>query len=449
MYTCNGEVNGSERIVRGWAAIILLMLPLAAAGQAARVEGVRVWEAPDNVRVVFDVSGPVEHSVFKLDGPDRIVVDISDAVARDLAASGVNGGLVRNVRTGIRNGTDVRVVLDLSGPAQPRSFLLRPNDRYGHRLVIDLAPAQAPARQVAAPSAPAALRDLVIAIDAGHGGEDPGAVGPSGLYEKEVTLHIARRLARLVEAEYGMQPVLIRTGDYYVDRSERINRARAARADLFVSIHADAFTDPRAHGSSVYTLSERGATSEAARLLAERENAADLIGGVKLNDKDDMLASVLLDLSQTGVIGASRTVGAAVLEQLQQVGRVHKREVQAANFLVLKAPDVPSILVETAFISNPTEEGRLRDANHQQVLAQAVMGGIRAYFADHAPPTTLVAVNGIGGGQRRGVPHVIARGETLSHIARRYNVSVQQLRSSNNIASDRIRVGDTLLIPSA
>ncbi|MCA1798185.1 MAG: N-acetylmuramoyl-L-alanine amidase [Xanthomonadaceae bacterium] len=426
------------------------MLPLVAVGQSARVEGVRVWEAPDNVRIVFDVSGPIEHSVFKLDGPDRIVVDITDAVARNLPATGINGGLVRNVRTGVRNGTDVRVVLDLSGPAQPRSFLLRPNDRYGHRLVIDLAPAQAQVRQAAVTrSAPTALRDLVIAIDAGHGGEDPGAVGPSGLHEKEVTLQIARRLARLVEAEYGMQAVLTRTGDYYVDRSERINRARAARADLFVSIHADAFTDPRAHGSSVYTLSERGATSEAARLLAERENAADLIGGVRLNDKDDMLASVLLDLSQTGVIGASRTVGAAVLEQLHQVGRVHKREVQAANFLVLKAPDVPSILVETAFISNPTEEGRLRDANHQQVLAQAVMGGIRAYFTDHAPPTTLVAVNGIGGGQRGGVPHVIARGETLSHIARRYNVSIQQLRSSNNIASDRIRVGDTLLIPSA
>lgn len=436
--------------MRGCAAIILLVLPLAAVGQTARVEGVRVWEAPDNVRIVFDISAQVEHSVFRLDGPDRIVVDISDAVARDLRATGIGNGLVRNMRTGVRDGTDVRVVLDLSGPAQPRSFLLRPNDRYGHRLVIDLVPAQARARAAAVPApAPAALRDLVIAIDAGHGGEDPGAVGPSGLYEKEVTLRIARRLARLVEAEYGMQPVLIRTGDYYVDRTERINRARAARADLFISIHADAFIDPRARGSSVYTLSERGATSEAARLLAERENAADLIGGVSLNDKDDMLASVLLDLSQTGVIGASRTIGAAVLVQLQQVGRVHKREVQAANFLVLKAPDVPSILVETAFISNPAEEARLRDAAHQEALAHAVMAGIRTYFADHAPPTTLVAVNGIGGSRRGGVPHVIARGETLSHIARRYNVSVQQLRASNNIASDRIRVGDTLLIPSA
>lgn len=428
-------------------ASLLLLVPLAAVADPVRVEAVRVWEAPDNVRVVFDLSAPIEHTLFKLDGPDRVVIDIADATAAPVTHT-ANSGIVRNVRTGVRNGKDLRVVLDLSGPAQPRSFVLGPNDRYGHRLVVDLVPPQAAHRPSTPPPVVAQLRDLVIAIDAGHGGEDPGAIGPSGLREKDVTLGIARRLAALIEAEYGMQPVLVRSGDYYVKHHDRIARARAARADLFVSIHADAFTDPRAHGSSVYILSERGATSEAAQYLADRENASDLIGGVRLNDKDDMLASVLLDLSQAGVLSASRTVGSAVLEQLHGVGRVHKRDVQAANFRVLRAPDVPSILVETAFISNPTEEQRLRSAAHQDALARAVMAGIRTYFADHAPPQTLVAANGIGGGHRGAMPHVIARGETLSGIARRYNVSVQAIRSSNNIASDRIRVGDTLLIPN-
>ena len=402
--------------------VVGCLLSLNVAAGPVRVESVRVWEAPDNTRVVFDISGPADHTLFQLDGPDRIVIDVADAVIVDgLPRVGSDDGLVRGLRTGVRNDTDLRVVLDLAGAAKPKSFVLRPNDTYGHRLVVDLFPTQAPVRAPApapARSAPDALRELMIAIDAGHGGEDPGAIGPSGAREKDVVLAIAKRLAALVDAEYGMRALLVRDGDFYVDHGERIVRARDARADLFVSIHADAFTDPRAHGSSVYVLSERGASSEAARLLAERENAADLVGGVKLDDKDDMLASVLLDLSMTGVIGASRTIGSAIVGELDHVGRVHKREVQAANFLVLKAPDVPSILVETAFISNPAEEKKLRDPVHQQRIAQALMNGVRAYFADHAPPATLVAANGIGGGAAHRA-HVIARGDTLSGIARR------------------------------
>jgi N-acetylmuramoyl-L-alanine amidase len=429
-------------LLLGWAVSV------SALAAPVRVDGVRVWEAPDNTRVVFDISGPADHALFQLEGPDRIVIDVANATIVDgLPAVGSANGLVRGLRTGVRNETDLRVVLDLAGAAKPKSFVLRPNDTYGHRLVIDLFPnsPRASATRVPAVPAPDALRNLVIAIDAGHGGEDPGSIGPSGAREKEVVLGIAKRLAALVDAEYGMQAVLIRDGDFYVDHGERIKRARDARADLFMSIHADAFTDPRPQGSSVYILSERGATSEYAKLLAERENAADLVGGVKLDDKDDMLRSVLLDLSMTGVIGASRTVGGALVGELQRVGRVHKREVQAANFLVLKAPDVPSVLVETAFISNPEEERKLRDPAHQQRIAQALMNGIRAYFVDHAPPSTLVAVNGVGGGKGR--PHVIARGDTLSGIARRYNISVQQLRSINNIPSDQIQVGQVLNIP--
>ena len=429
-------------------AILGLLWSLGAVAGPVQVEGVRVWEAPDNTRVVFDISGPVEHSLFRLDGPDRIVIDLTDAtVPRELGDVGSADGLVRRLRTGIRDGDDLRVVLDLATAAKPKSFVLRPNGTYGHRLVVDLFPEQRRAPSTPVQPADSALRPLVIAIDAGHGGEDPGAIGPTGAREKDVVLAIAKRLAALVDAEYGMRSLLIRDGDFYVDHGERIRRARAARADLFVSIHADAFTDPRAHGSSVYILSERGATSEAARLLAERENAADLVGGVNLSQQDDMLASVLLDLSMTGVIGASRTVGGAIVDRLHDVGRVHKREVQAANFLVLKAPDVPSVLVETAFISNPSEEKKLRDPAHQQRIAQALMAGVRTYFEAHAPPNTLIAANGIGGGVG-GRPHVVSRGDTLSGIARRYNISVQQLRSVNNIASDSIRVGDTITIPS-
>lgn len=429
---------------RVWASLLLL-IPLTVSAEPVRVDGVRVWEAPDSTRIVFDISGPVEHSVFTLSDPDRIVVDIDAAkVAGPFPSVGDASRLLRGLRTGKRNDDDLRLVLDLSGPANPRSFVLRPNDTYGHRLVVDLVP---PARSAQARTAPVDLRELVIAIDAGHGGKDPGAIGPSGVREKDVVYAIARQLQGLIDAQPGMRALMVRSGDTFVSHGERIARARAARADLFVSIHADAFHDRRANGSSVYVLSERGATSEAARLLAERENASDLVGGVKLDDKDDMLASVLLDLSQTGVIGASRTFGEQVITELEKIGRVHKRDVQAANFLVLKAPDVPSVLVETAFISNPGEEARLRDVRHQQSLALSLLYGIRAYFADHAPPGTLVAVNGLGPAPRR-VEHVIARGDTLSEIARRYNVSLNALRSSNDIASDRIRVGDVLLIPS-
>lgn len=434
---------------RLWLVLLFCALPCAALAQV-RVEGVRVWESPDSTRIVFDISGPVTHSVFTLEGPNRVVVDLSGAITADhFDAARARTGMVSNLRTGVRNETDLRMVLDLSGAAEPRSFVLRPNESYGHRLVIDLVGIGREAvAQTQTPAAPTLLRNLVIAIDAGHGGEDPGAVGPSGVFEKDIVMSIARRLAALVDAEYGMQSMLVRTGDYYVSHGDRIARARRAGADLFISIHADAFHDRRANGMSVYILSQRGATTEAARLLAERENAADMIGGVNMGEMDDMLASVLLDLSQTGAIGASRTVGNHMLNELGRIGRARTREVQGANFLVLKAPDVPSILVETGFISNPQEEARLRDAAHQAAVARGMLNGIRAYFADHAPPGTLVAANGIGDSPQDGArEHVIARGETLSGLARRYNVSVQAIRASNNLANDRIRVGQTLLIP--
>ncbi|MEW8498545.1 MAG: N-acetylmuramoyl-L-alanine amidase [Candidatus Thiodiazotropha taylori] len=284
-------------------------------------------------------------------------------------------------------------------------------------------------------------RDVVIAVDPGHGGEDPGARGRKGTYEKDVVLAIGRKLVKMLNQQKGMRAVLIRDGDYYLGLRKRIAKARAHQADLFVSIHADAFRDPKVRGSSVYTLSRSGASNEAARWLAERENSADLVGGVSLEDKDDMLASVLLDLSQIGTLQASSEAASRVLTELKTLGKTHKRKVQQAGFVVLKSPDIPSMLVETAFISNPDEERRLRDPKHQNKVARALMKGIRDYFKYQPPPGTWLAAN------QRTRKHVISSGDTLIAIANRYQISVKRLRHVNDLKNDTIRIGQVLQIP--
>jgi N-acetylmuramoyl-L-alanine amidase len=416
------------------------------------VNGVRIWTAPDHTRLVLDTDAQVQHRIFSLADPDRLVIDLADTRLRSqLPRVGGDDPLVHAIRHGIREGDDLRVVLDLKQPVRPKSFSLRANDRYGPRLVIDLwqkagdsssskprSSGQAAARPE--PGPPAALRDLIVAIDAGHGGEDPGAIGPTGTREKDVVLAVSRKLAHLVEREPGMKSVMIRTGDYYIPLRKRIEKARRLKADLFVSIHADAFRDKRVRGSSVYTLSHRGASSEAARWLAEQENRADLIGGIDLDDKDDLLASVLLDLSQSATIEASLKAAQEVLGNLKHVGAVHKSSVQQAGFVVLKSPDIPSMLVEMAFISNPAEERRLRSSAHQEKLARALMRGIRAYFDRYPPPGTRFA-------RLAARQHVIARGDTLSTIAEQYGISLRALRTANNLADDRIRTGQVLTIP--
>jgi N-acetylmuramoyl-L-alanine amidase len=282
-------------------------------------------------------------------------------------------------------------------------------------------------------------RDIVIAIDPGHGGHDPGAVGKGRTREKDVALQISRTLAARINAEAGMKAVLVRDGDYYVDHRKRTAIARLNKADLFISMHADAVDDRRANGASVYALSLKGASDEAARQLAERENASVRVGGVSLEDKDEVLASVLLDLSQNAALSASLDVGSKVIRELARLGKVHRRTVQQAGFLVLKSPDMPSILVEMAYISNPTEERKLRDRNHQSRLADAIL-------TNNPPPDTRIAME-----MRRTpvkqVRHVIARGDTLSEIAERYNVSPAAIRAANKLATDKIRVGQTLSIP--
>jgi len=304
-------------------------------------------------------------------------------------------GLLKDVRSG-KNAKAARVVLDLSAQAHPKSFLLKPAGQYGYRLVVDLYPQRAAkkdeiARTVEDDIAQGKPRPVVIAVDAGHGGDDPGAHGPDGTLEKNVTLSVARDLAKLINAQPGMRAVLTRDGDYFVPLKKRYEIARRNKADLFVSIHADAYTSADARGSSVWVLSKHGKVSEAARWLADSENRADLIGGVSLDDKDDTLASVLLDLSQGASIEASEAVAKRVLKALGALGPTHRGYVERANFVVLRSPDVPSILVETAFITNPTEERKLRDPAHREQLASAILKGVRGYFEDTPPPGTWFA----------------------------------------------------------
>lgn len=471
------------------ALVLLCLLPMSVswAANTLKYNTLRVGQEDGVVRVVLDLSSPSTVKYFSLPKPDRFVVDLADVIRTGSKPPAVDfsNTPISAMRVGIRNGNDLRLVLELSAATKGKAYLLPPADGYGHRLVIELEggivakrpepmavarvvepvkrpqPAAPAPVVVAAAPAPVAVapvqksevvappqvkremrvvepaREIVIAIDAGHGGVDVGAVGNRGTHEKEVVLQIARQLEERVRKEPGMVPLMIRDGDYFVSLRDRINKARIYKADLFISIHADAFPDQRAKGASVYALSQRGATNEAARMLASRENAADLIGGVSLDDKDQLLASVLLDLSQNATIEASLDVAGRVLQGLKQVGRVHKHHVEQAGFVVLKSPDIPSILVETAFISNPSEEANLQSAAYQRQLADAMMRGVRSYFASNPPSGTRIAAR----------EHVIRSGETLSGIANQYNVSPRTLRVTNRLKDDVIRIGQVLQIP--
>jgi N-acetylmuramoyl-L-alanine amidase len=370
----------------------ILMSAALLPAHAVDVRAVRLWAGPDNTRVVLDLSGSAQHSLQVLKNPDRVVLDVAGArLGAGVRTASAGTGAVKQVRMARRPSGELRIVLDLSRPIQAKSFLAAPNDRYGYRLVIDLGVSQGVDMPVKVEHAPPEARDLIIAVDAGHGGEDPGAIGKNGTREKDVVLAIAKELALKINSETGMKAVLTRDGDYFVPLRDRMRRARAQSADLFVSIHADSIRDRRVDGSSVYILSQRGATDEASRWLAERENASDLIGGVSLDDKDDVLASVLLDLSQSASLSASQVAAERVLHQLNRVGEIRKPQVQQARFMVLKSPDIPSMLVETAYISNPQEEQRLRGAAHQAKLAAAIHQGVHDYFYANPPAGTRVA----------------------------------------------------------
>jgi N-acetylmuramoyl-L-alanine amidase len=428
-----------------WVLLLLCLLPVMALA-ATEVSGVRVWPGPEYTRITIETPKPIEYTLFTIKYPDRLVLDLED-VNPTGALGGLPGRIapddpfVREARVGRYKPGVTRLVLDLKTEVNPQAFSLRPVGEYAHRLVLDIYPAQpvdpllaliteleqqraaagstpppadpapAPPREepaqaatriersapqepakhgaskpaTPAPNPPEVERLITIAIDAGHGGEDPGARGRMGTHEKDVTLAIARQLKTLIDAEHNMRGILIRDGDYFVPLGERVRKARQLRADLMVSIHADAFVKPHARGSSVFALSQRGATSAAARWLAKKENEADLIGGVNIDVADPYVKEVLLDLSQTATISDSIKLARAVLDELSDINTLHRPRVEQAGFAVLKAPDIPSILVETAFISNPDEEKQLRKARYQEQIAQAILAGIKRYFAANPP----------------------------------------------------------------
>ncbi len=425
----------------------LLTLLATAAQSATTVENIRIWAENGKTRVVLDLSHPVDHNIFTLRRPNRLVVDLKDGrLAKALTELPDGAGSVRAIRSAVQANGQLRVVLDLSENVRSRSFAAGPNSKYGERLVIDLLRSGNLHTVKRASDAYRPGRDIVIAIDPGHGGHDPGAIGKGKTKEKDVALAVSKKLAARINAEHGMKAVLIRNGDYYVDHRKRMDIARRNRADLFISIHADAVKDRRANGATVYTLSTKGASDEEARLLAVRENAAVMVGGVSLEDKDEVLAEVLLDLSQNAALSASLEVGSKVLAELATVGKVRRKTVQQAGLLVLKSPDLPSILIETAYISNPAEEKKLRDPRHQMRLANSILAGLRAYFYNNPPRDTQIAMD-VRRTPERKVRHVIARGDTLSQIAQRYHVSPAAIRTANKLNSDTIRVGQTLSIP--
>jgi N-acetylmuramoyl-L-alanine amidase len=402
---------------RAGTAFSLLALGLCVIGEAlaapavmTHIKDVRISATNDTTRVVFDVSQPVSPRVFVLDNPRRVVVDIVDAQLDLTNGWPTAQGFIKEFRPGSQGNGTLRVVLDVGQSVETRSFSVEPAEGLGHRLVLDLLASKVSSSNVATNSAatqvtaqPASLtaaspvkitelgRVLVVAIDPGHGGQDPGASGRKGTREKEITLAIARKLKARIDDEPGMRAVLTRDSDIFVPLRERIVRARRQQADIFVSIHADAVRDRSVTGSSVYVLSAGRATNEAARMLADRENAADLMGDMTLENKDDVLASVLLDMSQGASMSASNEAAARVLSQLDKLGDVLDTDVKHASLKVLTSPDMPSMLVETAFISNPKEEAKLKDVRHQQALADAILAGVRAYFYENPPPGTQVA----------------------------------------------------------
>jgi N-acetylmuramoyl-L-alanine amidase len=454
------------------ALVVCIVLPLQAFAMT-QINSVRLWRAPDNTRLVFDLTGPVEHSVFTLSAPDRIVIDIKQTkLSAEL--KGLTGGKspITQVRTGNREADELRIVLEIAEQVTPKSFTLTPNQQYGHRLVVDLfdnatgtnnstnkasvqpvTTAIIKTRQPKLSSLPSSTkRDIVIAIDAGHGGEDPGAIGPGGLREKDIVLNIAKELQRQINAEKGFRAELVRTGDYFIPLRRRTDIARKKGADLFVSIHADAAPRAAAFGASVFALSDSGATSETARWLADSENRSDLIGGagnVKLDDKDAMLAGVLLDLSMTASLSSSLDVGQKVLSNMGRITPLHKKRVEQAGFMVLKSPDMPSILIETGFISNPGESRKLANSSHQQAIARSIHTGVRQFFQQNPPPGSYVAWLRDSGKLAIGPrEHVVRSGESLSLLAQRYQISPAQLRSSNKLKSDALKIGQILTVPA-
>jgi len=459
--------------VRVIAALILTIFIglMSLPGQAApvSVKNLRMWRAPDHTRLVFDLSGPLQHKVFTLHNPDRIVIDIEQAsLSKPFPRLKYDGPILKNVRTGQRPKGELRIVFDLKRKSLPRAFVLKPFQSYGYRLVLDLnhgtaknlvartsavikEKPQAPAVTHKPPvpiRKPARRKDIIIAIDAGHGGEDPGAIGRRyRTYEKHVVLRIAKELKKMIDKEPGMRGMLTRRGDYFVPLPKRAAMAQEARASVFISIHADSLPKKRARGASVYALSQRGSTSRLARSLAEQENVSDFIGGVS-KSQDPLVHMVLVDMNQTTTIVESLELGRDIIRSLAPVGHLHSRKVEQAGFAVLKSPVVPSVLVETAFISNPAEEKKLRTRYFQKRMARGIFNGVKRYVKRNGLRTSpRVASRNSASITRKKKQYVVRRGDTLSQIARRYGVKTDAIKLANNMRDSKLQAGTRLQIP--
>lgn len=425
---------------------VVAVVASGVAGAANKLEGVRLHDGPESTRVVLSTKGVASFKVFRLENPDRVVIDLYDTRPADgFSVPDVDSQVVDRVRASPRRGFDYRVVLDLARRADHREHVLGPLAPHPHRLVIDLYPVVGEDGRVTEVTPPQRDRDVIVAIDPGHGGKDPGAVGVGGVYEKRVVLAISRELKKFVDAMPGVRGVLTRDGDYFVNLRRRFEIAHRARADMFVSIHANAFKSRSVYGAEVFVLSPRGASRETAKLLAERGDGSDIgFGPVSLHDVDESVARIMVDLSMDSKQNESVELGEAVLGALAGTVTLRKKRLHGRAFVVLKSPSLPSILVETGYLSNPREAKLLTERAHQRRLARAIAGGIHDYATLNAPDGTLLASMNEAGTLR----YLVKRGDTLSEIAERHRVSTRLLLARNNIASsDRILAGQVLFIP--
>ena len=427
---------------------LFLLLMAGASWASNQLNSVRVWPSPDSTRIVFDLSEQPDYSYFSLTKPDRLVIDLKQTKANiKFSQIKPDGKLITKVRTSSSPSKGaLRVVMELTRPVKAVLFPLSPTEPYSDRLVIDVYDTQEPAKILSAEDKVGQNRDVIIAVDAGHGGEDPGSIGPGNRYEKKITFDIASRLAKYINAQPGMKAVMVRTGDYYVNLNRRSDLARKQQADLLISIHADAFISPEPRGASVWTLSMGRANSEIGNWMEQTEKHSELLGGaaeiIEDTGSELYVARALLDMSMDRTMVESQAVAKRVVNELSKITHMHKRQPVAASLAVLKSPDIPSILVETGFISNPAEAKLLSTTSHQDKLAKAIFNGTVDYFKAHPLEGSYFAANT----QNK---HTVQRGESLSQIAQRYNTSVNLLKKHNKLSTSVVRIGQVLVIPDA
>lgn len=430
--------------------ILLLWLASFSIFAQNQIDGLRIWPSPNSTRMVLDLQEKPDFSYFMLSNPERLVIDLANTNKNiDFSQFENTSDLIKKVRKSTaKNATSTRIVIDLAKKVNPEVFALPPTAPYNNRLVIDLNDPQGKVSQVIKTSQLSTRdRDIIIVLDAGHGGEDPGSIGRAGTYEKNVTLSIAKKLAQMINDEPGMRAVMTRTGDYYISPNKRPQIARQNKADLLISIHADAFTTPQPSGASVWVLSMRRANSELGRWMERTEKHSELLGGaaevIQDTANERYLAEAFLDMSMDHSLTTSYDLSKYVIRKLKKVTKLHKKAPQAASLAVLTSPDIPSILVETGFISNPREEKNLNWAKFRERLASSIFVGIKEYFKKIPPDGTLWASLKI---EKR--THKVRSGESLSLLAKRYNVRVSQIKAANNMNGDMVRIGQVLTIPS-